>query len=75
MVQDSLPKLFWIKNKAGLMHELDEGVNISEVNVAKQIGLESRRVHVYKVYVHALSTKVQKRESVFDSATRFLFLK
>ena len=75
MVQNSLPKLFEIKDKASLMHKLDERVNVSEINVAKQIGLESRRMQIPKVYVHALSAREQKRESVFDSATRSLFLK
>lgn len=57
------------------MHELDERVNVSKVNVAEQMDLESRRMDVSEVYVHALSAKEQKRESVFDSASRFLFLK
>ena len=56
------------------MHELDERVNVSKVNVAEQMDLESRRMDVSEVYVHALSAKEQKRESVFDSASRFLCL-
>ena len=39
MVQKSLPKVFEIRDKATLVHELDERVNISKLIVAEQIGL------------------------------------
>ena len=39
------------------MHKLEERVDVSEINVTKQIGLESRRMHVSKVTVLALNAR------------------
>ena len=75
VVQNSLPKLFQIEDKSSLMHELEERVDVSKISLTKQIGQESRRMHVSKVTVLAVNAREPKREAFSNSVARSIFLK
>ena len=75
MVQNSLPKLFQVEDKSSLMHELEERVDVSKISLTKQIGLDSRRMHVSKVTVLAVNAREPKREGLSNSVARSIFLK